>query len=75
MEVGFPRGGMVKTRLPTHKKPEMWIQPLVGELRSCMLCTVAKNIKEGQVKEVAQSFNNFLDFSLDEMLSCFTLKL
>ena len=31
MEVGFPRGGMVKTRLPTHKKPEMWVQSLDPE--------------------------------------------
>ena len=26
MEVGPPHGGGVKTRLPTHRKPEMWVQ-------------------------------------------------
>ena len=26
MEVGPPHGGGVKTCLPTHRKPEMWVQ-------------------------------------------------
>ena len=31
MEVGFPGGGVVKTCLPTHKTPEMWVRCLDPE--------------------------------------------
>ena len=43
----FPDGPMVDSRFPMQG---VWVQSLVGELRSCMLYSVAEKKKKKQTK-------------------------
>lgn len=36
--------------------PRAWVQPLVGELKSCKLCSTTKNIKKKNTKNMSCMF-------------------